>query len=70
MRKILFISALAVVGLVWVANPGKAQDKTPATYEYAILKWDGPDRIFTQYTQWIRTRAPGQGSENSGRLPE
>src|SRR4051812_26770611 len=46
MRKILFIAALTVVGLVWVVNPGKAQDKTPAKYEYAILKWDGPDRLF------------------------
>ncbi len=46
MRKILLIAALMAVGLVWVVNPGKAQDKTPPKYEYAVLKWDGPDRLF------------------------
>ena len=23
-----------------------AQHKSPAKYEYAVLKWDGPDRLF------------------------
>ena len=46
MKKLLYIAPIAVAGLVWIASPGKAQEKPPARYEYAILKWDGPDRLF------------------------
>ena len=46
MRKLLVIVPLMVLGTVWVSNLGKAQEKAAAKYEYAVLKWDGPDRLF------------------------
>src|SRR5438105_3275383 len=46
MKKLLLPIALLVLALLWITNPGSAQDKTPAKYEYAIVKWDGPDRLF------------------------
>src|SRR5262252_617197 len=45
MRKLLFIAPLVVLGTVWVSSLGKAQEKTTVKYEYAVLKWDGPDRL-------------------------
>jgi len=46
MRKILMTAPLALVALIWVINSGRAQDKTPPKYDYAVLKWDGPDRLY------------------------
>jgi len=46
MRKLLLVIAVAALAVTWVAMPGKAQEKAAPKYEYAILKWDGPDRLF------------------------
>ena len=46
MKKLLFIVPLAVVAALWFINRGNAQEKTPPKYEYAVLKWDGPDRLY------------------------
>ena len=46
LNKVLLVAPFVVVVLIWLVNPGKAQEKAPAKYEYAVLKWDGPDRLF------------------------
>src|SRR5438270_9402017 len=46
MKKLALILPLIVLSLVLLVIPGKAQEKSVAKYEYAILKWDGPDRLF------------------------
>ena len=33
--------------LLWSSSSGRAEDKEAAVkYEYAVVKWDGPDRLF------------------------
>jgi len=32
--------------LLAVSSPAPAEDLAPQRYEYAIVKWDGPDRLF------------------------
>ena len=47
MKKILFI--LALLTAIWVCNPhpSTAQNNSSgAKYEYALVKWDGPDRLY------------------------
>ena len=46
-KKLLIISAVIISALVWNSARSSAQDRrsVPA-YEYAIVKWDGPDRLF------------------------
>jgi hypothetical protein len=49
MKKLFVIIVLVAAAIVWNARPGSAQDKTrrlTERYEYAIVKWDGPDRLF------------------------
>ena len=47
MKKTLLVIILLVGALTWTASHGGAQSKVvPAKYEYAIVKWDGPDRLF------------------------
>jgi len=46
MKKLLWLTPFVVVAFLWIVNPGKAQEKAPAKYDYAVLKWDGPDRLF------------------------
>jgi len=51
MKKLFIITTVLAAALVWTMRPGVAQDKTAASkpaanYEYAIIKWDGPDRLF------------------------
>jgi hypothetical protein len=47
MKKILIVAALLAVVLTFTVLRGTAQDKAAAgKYEYAIVKWDGPDRLF------------------------
>src|SRR5678815_2323295 len=44
MRKILWLAlSLLVLGL---ASPIGAEEPAPQKYEYAIVKWDGPDRLY------------------------
>jgi hypothetical protein len=47
MKKLLIISAAVIVALGWNGVRTNAQDRrsVPA-YEYATVKWDGPDRLF------------------------
>jgi hypothetical protein len=42
------IILLLSVTLFWSTSSGRAEDKAaaPAKYEYAVVKWDGPDRLF------------------------
>jgi hypothetical protein len=45
MKKILCIILLALVGCFVMPTFSSAQDK-PVKYEYAVVKWDGPDRLY------------------------
>jgi hypothetical protein len=47
-RSLLIMLALATV-LAWAVPVGHSQEKSPAAapkYEYAVVKWDGPDRVY------------------------
>jgi hypothetical protein len=48
MKKILCIALLALVGCVAMPSSSSAQDTATNHhyYEYAIVKWDGPDRLY------------------------
>jgi len=47
MKRIFFRAAVLAAALFCASYSGIAQDKTPAAkYEYAIVKWDGPDRLY------------------------
>ena len=47
MKKSLFISAILVAALLSNIRLVTAQNKPDASkYEYAIVKWDGPDRLY------------------------
>src|SRR5262245_35710918 len=47
MKKIVLITVSLAVVLICAVRPGTAQVKaSPGKYEYAIVKWDGPDRVF------------------------
>ena len=47
MKKLIVVAALLGAALLWNIGRGAAQNSgTPAKYEYAIVKWDGPDRLF------------------------
>jgi hypothetical protein len=47
MKKTLLVIILLVGALTWTPSHGEAQSKVvPPKYEYAIVKWDGPDRLF------------------------
>jgi hypothetical protein len=62
MRKILWSAALAALALLFVLNPGKAQQNPPPKYEYAVLKWDGPDRLFYNMPdrfEWVHLEKKG-----------
>src|ERR1044071_7171776 len=45
MKKIVSL-VLVVAGLMALTPSLRAEDAAPAKYEYAIVKWDGPDRLF------------------------
>lgn len=62
MKKLLLIAPLAALALLWVVLPGKAQEKAQPKYEYAILKWDGPDRLFYNLPdrfEWVHLEKKG-----------
>lgn len=41
-----FVLTLAMA-LLWTTPAGYSQEKPqPGKYEYAVVKWDGPDRLF------------------------
>src|SRR5262245_44845094 len=46
MKKIVYLAIMIAVGSLIVSLTLPAQDKAAAKYEYAIVKWDGPDRLF------------------------
>jgi len=47
MKKLLVITACLALVLLCNIHPSTAQEKsTPTKYEYAIVKWDGPDRLY------------------------
>jgi len=46
-KKLFVFGVLLALAVLWITHPGSAQDKmAPAKFEYAIVKWDGPDRLF------------------------
>ena len=45
MKKIVCLAVLLAVGAVLLIGAGNPAN-TSGTYEYAIVKWDGPDRLF------------------------
>ena len=46
MKKLLLIAVILTALLLCNTRPGSAQGKPDARFEYAIVKWDGPDRLF------------------------
>ena len=47
MKKLLLVAALLAIAVIWNTHPGTAQERdSRVRYEYAIVKWDGPDRLF------------------------
>jgi hypothetical protein len=47
MKKILLVAVLLGSVLLCITHPSTAQDKqVRMKYEYAIVKWDGPDRLY------------------------
>lgn len=45
MKKLLYLALIVAVGGIITTASLTAQNKTQA-YEYAIVKWDGPDRLY------------------------
>lgn len=45
MKRALLLASVVVVILAGMNFVG-AQNQTAAAYEYAIVKWDGPDRLY------------------------
>ena len=45
MKKIICVALLVLVGCFALPTFSSAQDKV-AKFEYAIVKWDGPDRLY------------------------
>jgi hypothetical protein len=47
MKKIILVGVLFGIGLFCTLRRGVAQNSIrTASFEYAIVKWDGPDRLF------------------------
>ena len=47
MKKIISIALLVLIGCFAMPAFSSAQDKAKSQYyEYAVVKWDGPDRLF------------------------
>ena len=47
MKKLLIITVVLLTVFIWNTLHISAQDKkSVAKYEYATVKWDGPDRLF------------------------
>src|SRR5712664_1079818 len=47
MKKILVIAASLIAAFAFITHHSSAQDKNVAPkYEYATVKWDGPDRLY------------------------
>jgi len=47
MNKLLIAAALGIIAVVCGTTLLlRAQDKPAARFEYAIVKWDGPDRLY------------------------
>ena len=45
--KLLIITGVLLTAFAWNTLHIRAQEKTSVSkYEYAIVKWDGPDRLF------------------------
>jgi hypothetical protein len=45
-RVLLFLSVIAAVGTLGATFLTHAQEKAASRFEYAIVKWDGPDRLY------------------------
>lgn len=46
-KKLAILATLLTAALIWNTHRSSAQDrKSVQTYEYATVKWDGPDRLF------------------------
>jgi hypothetical protein len=62
MKKLLWVAPVLVAALVWAVSPGKAQEKPAPKYEYAVLKWDGPDRLYYNLPdkfEWVHLEKKG-----------
>ena len=72
MKKLTIIAVLLGAGLFWTLRPGAAQTKSSvAHYEYGVVKWDGPDRLFynlADHFSWehlgkVGVKIPGDAQE-------
>jgi hypothetical protein len=62
MKKLLLISAILAALVLCNTRPGSAQTKPDARFEYAIVKWDGPDRLFYNLPdkfEWVHLAKTG-----------
>src|SRR5262245_46233445 len=48
MKTKLVVALSLAASMLWLAPFVQSQDKAsaPAKYDYAVVKWDGPDRLF------------------------
>jgi hypothetical protein len=62
MKKIVYLAVMIAVGTLIVALTLHAQNPAPPKYEYAIVKWDGPDRLFYNLPgkfEWVHLEQKG-----------
>lgn len=45
-KPLVVLAAVLIAALAWNAYRSSAQDRKVAAFEYATVKWDGPDRLF------------------------
>ena len=61
MKKLIILVVLLGTGLFLTLRPGAAQPKTSnARYEYGVVKWDGPDRLFYNLADQFSTERLGK----------
>ena len=46
MKKLVLVGAILASLVLCNTRPGSAQGTSQPRFEYAIVKWDGPDRLF------------------------
>ena len=62
MKKAIIGVSLIAALVMWNAYRGTAQDKPLSKYEYAVVKWDGPDRLFYNMPskfEWVHLEKEG-----------
>src|ERR1051326_6090935 len=62
MKKIICFAVVLVAGAVLLIGAGSPANSGSAAFEYAIVKWDGPDRLFYNLPgkfEWVHLEKTG-----------